>query len=316
MLVDVNVDGAADALGMIWHPMDDQQSTHLVAVDGKSGRELWRSKSLGKYTDVNQSLIATSAGFVLVASPLGSVDAYEVKTGKAAWSGIGLGEKPQRICRTLEPGFLVVNTADKQGKKINLSSGELEEVSYNEECSQPWMRTANTSPKTRLNKWPYSRHDEPSRIGTMRPDWSIALEDDTFVAFGNKAEGTSVPMVGVYRIGQAETGDKAQARLEWVAVVPAGNPLAVDPGKPDFGHVEGGVVFVSYETKEDVLRVTAFEVGGGNRLWDVALPTPETGSERVSGISAVGESVFVSTWTRLHVLSRNDGSPLFRYGGM
>jgi len=316
LVVDVNGDGVGDAVGWARYVMDDDRAS-LTAVDGKSGDALWESENLGKYGDLIQSKVALAGGTLIVANALGSADGFDVKSGKRKWSGATLGEKPQRLCRA-DDESLFVDTAGKVRKRIGAGDGSVSDATFEDACNAPPTMTANWSPGTYINKHPNKQLPQPRYFGEMGVDWTLRFGSDVWLAFGTKRKGTRVPMVVRYKIEKMPTERHQEPTVEelWSVVVPSGNPLAADPSAPSIAGVDADAVAIGYETKDDVNRIALFDLASGNRLWDAALPKKEHGSEVLSGIVVTKSRVYVSTWTRLIVLSRANAERHFIFGDL
>ncbi|MBT8496424.1 MAG: PQQ-binding-like beta-propeller repeat protein [Deltaproteobacteria bacterium] len=305
-VADVNGDGTADIVGLV-HDVQGDDATRVIVYDGKSGDSLWESQSFGQFRDVSQAKIGVAGNRVVLALTSGSAAALDLATGKLAWKGAPLGEKAARLCAAGDEQ-VAVETADKRRVVLALTDGAVrsDEASEGDQRCEPlWGRDRDSQRGLYVSRFPYRSHKNPGELGDqMNVDWSMTTGDGVFIALGTKKKGTRIPFVGAYQ----STDGEAVTKVLWASQVPGQNPLDADTGDPDHASVSDGVAYVGYETKDDVVRVAAFEVATGKRLWDAAIPKPERGSQNISGLGALPDAVVVSTWTGLFVLERKDAS--------
>lgn len=318
MVADINGDGVGDIIGLARN-IQGADSTRLIAYDGTSGDKLWSSQPQGKFGDVQQGKTAISGGVVIHAAITGTAMGFDLGTGAVKWQGVSLGEKAERLCSAGE-GQVFVDTADQ--RRITIATGDGAVVSEmersrDERCQPLWSLIPNSQPGLTISRFPFRQADHPDALGeTMRVDWSLRAKGGPAIALGSKKKGTNIPFIGGYwpSLGQDIDSKSLETRILWTSEVPAERPLDADTGGPTHACIGDSVAYVGYETKDDVVRVAAFEVETGKRVWDVATPKPARGSLVLAGVAVHGERVYVSTWTNLHILDRTSGKVLLRIG--
>lgn len=319
MLADANGDGALDIIGLIRQiPGDD--STRMVAFDGKTGKELWRGPVLGVFRDIQEGRLGTAGGVILFAQASGNLAGFDVRTGTQLWTGTALGEKAKRMCAGPD-GTVFIDLADEQRVPIQLADGSKGAAEDGKRPCEPiWSLTANAQPDTRVSRWPfYDRTPHPDSLGeNMRVEWTLQMGSGPVIALGAKRKGTAVPELGAYAPLPEVDPDSRPSTVTveplWLTEVPAKNPLDAKSGAPDHAAIGDGAVVVGYSTKGDVLKIAAFELESGVRRWEVSVPEPAHGSNVLAGLAVADGLVWVSTWTALHVMDAKTGGPRFRVG--
>ena len=104
----------------------------------------------------------------------------------------------------------------------------------------------------------------------------------------------------------------AGKRATWTAAIPAQDPLTASFEQKNLALSDSAVFALYTAGGSDSVRLTAFEIATGKRLWDRAIPTG-TGFVAV-GLSWSGDTVMLSTWQQLRAFSVVDGSDRFTIG--
>lgn len=349
MVVDVTGDGVADIIGRILYFRKAPNTTY-AAIDGKTGGRLWETPAY-KSSDLSQSATAVVDGVWLLADSVGTLHAFNAKDGNKKWK-IPMGERVDTICGA-ENGFALIKLKDKRVRKVNLSDGGVGDMSSDPPC-RAVPSGERDAPPTGLRwatKGPRSGGKKVSQLPGMYA--SKVLErpsDGLLLALGNRRPGTRVPVIARYELNTdpdalkpPERPDRRslsrseysqalreyslkrrewyrrrnenQGKLLWKADVPGVHALKASTSTPEHVGVAQSVVVVPYKMRSSrAIRVAAFALSDGKRLWDVELPKKQSGSSSIEH-TAVGKTrVFVSTDEHLIALSLADGKILFTVG--
>jgi DNA-directed RNA polymerase subunit RPC12/RpoP len=291
VLGDVNGDGVADVIGRAYFATGDG-SGRLVAHDGATGQELWRSEVYSKDSPLAGSLVA-AGGLVFLVKTDAQVIAYDLTSGKRRF-GVGLPEKASGFCAA--DGGLRIQTADGGEAHID-EQGAVTRVESDEECWEVNRDgSRSTGPGHRLIK----RGTFPELDG-MTVDWGFRRRDGAAVLLGYRAKGTPVPMLAAH----------AGAVDFWIQEIPASDPLRAATGAVRVASTAGDRVVVAYAPDAKAeggwgwgSRLTAFSLADGRRLWDVKIPTHRGNA---LGVQGTPDRVYVSSAGRLHIFSATDG---------
>tara|TARA_R110002096_G_scaffold239101_1_gene430744 strand:- start:113975 stop:114979 length:1005 start_codon:yes stop_codon:yes gene_type:complete len=276
--IDANDDGFADPLGFAMHVSARDEYTTLMAVSGKDGSVLWESKSFGKLGNVASARIITTKNALFVAQDAGRLRGFNKNTGEATWA-TQLPEKADRFCPGSDASHVVIETAGDEWLTLNTGDGSL---SQHEPAMDCLPLTALTMEYPEGNTKGVSEYEEYEKLSEMRVHHVFQwVGSDVAIAFGSRAKGTDVPMIGAYRI--------ADNQPLWTSEVPARNPLSARTGAPN-GQINAEVAAVVYE-QNDVPRISVFRIADGTRLWDIAVPQ----RWGVAGLAIDNDRLFVSS---------------------
>lgn len=297
IFVDVNGDGARDAIGLVRYVLDGDRMM-LGAIDGKTGALLWESERLGTYTETYQGhLYAPPAGTgparLLFAHPRGELHAFEVKTGARAWTR-QLGERVKSLC--LEGDALALALINGQWLRVDPTGGQV----------APRARPGKGCASLRqdgdeLDDGPDVRTSR-ARVrvaGMSRGDVLEHVPSGVVVAAGSRSPGTSVPMLA--RVD-------ADGGARWKAEVPAEDPF---DARAERHTISATRACSLYAHGVRGYHVTCFGLEDGSRLWDRELVADHI---VVRGLSDVDGTVFVSAWGHLYGLDGATGAPRFAAG--
>ena len=330
LLTDVNADGAEEAIVLVSRYEEGASRTRIAACDGRSGDFRWTSEELvGRSAYQLKNAIFETA--LLVADDAGRLTAYRTTDGTKLWS-IAVGDKVERYCEATAAGRARLRIQDESFEDVELSTGARHKVAGKPEC-----KPANADERPRELGHPRTWKSEvmPSQIesygcGSTRfmGTWNFVLEDrcaprlkvdterlagfqpgsigrhsDGYLIVGYKSPGSRVPMAGFARPG----------KLVWSSPLPASDALEFSEGSPSKLAIAGDVVVLSYTYRSGSrARATAFQIGSGNRLWDVELSKALGG--RPEHLAASAESVFIVGDSALVALKLTDGKQRFLVG--
>lgn len=301
-LFDVNGDGVADVIGKS-QALGGSQSW-LVALDGRSGKELWRSNALPEDA-TDSSAIRGLAGSVFISvDSLGKVQAYQAKTGQPAWAAL-LGEKARQMCHG--DSFVRITTDDRQSHELSLTNGQKLSDKSKAPCASMPVSRSDGGIGYRMASWSeYGALGLPSlhAIEGMRADRAI-VPDGGKRAFllGSRSPGSQVSMLA------AVEGKK----VLWKTLVPAVDPLTTDVNvTTQIGAWAGQRVVVPYQLKGSKgMRMAAFDTKTGTREWDVPIHDK---SQVETGIAMTERDIYYASWTTLYVLAADTGELRFKVG--
>jgi len=292
---EIDGDGQLEILGYVNILRGGEPRTHFAAYDGATGRQLWISPDLGAHAEVMESQLGIVDGRVLYADAGGKLTAYQLADAKPLWS-VALGERVRDICAA-GPGLAIVVTADAQARQVTLADGSLEPATRPAECISSTPLLAVQADKRSKGVRDRSREREPLPTVPGMKVHDVLRPSGVSLLLGNKSPGTRVPMIAAYSDGA----------VRWTALVPAGDPLKANEGAVELASADGEQVFALYGMQDSNadLRIAAFSMTDGRRLWDEPVPESDTGD--VSEVVAVGDRLLVSHWTYLRVYDRATG---------
>lgn len=347
LATDVNGDGIADLVGKL-RGLDDINSVHLVAVDGASGKRLWRSEVLGAYQETYQGVVALLGDTLMFVNGRGLARSFSVAGGEAGWK-VNLAEKLETVCRH-QATFYVV-TADERWIAIDTASGKAAEAREPPSC-EPLPTDARDQPPanlTALDRFDRER-PKPSKLDGMYIGEHLVVEGHDRLALGYKSPGTSVPMVARYRVQSYEPPaelepaavpadeltrrqrrelrrrqraieranrkaiDDATFEVMWKSQVPSRDPLGASSSRIELVglSLESDCVVVPYEVRNQPIHVACLSYETGEHRWDVALP--KAFIDRLSGLAVTPKRAFVYVSSRVHALDLASGKRLFTVG--
>ncbi len=113
---------------------DQTQGSFLVAIDKDSGRELWRQPRPGRVESYSTPLLYPDANDPKQVIHVGSkwIDAYDLSTGKIAWTLPGVGVQPVSS-PVLAGDLLFVNAPNQASEPLEPFSSMLAEHDENED---------------------------------------------------------------------------------------------------------------------------------------------------------------------------------------
>ncbi|HEY8427548.1 MAG TPA: protein kinase, partial [Sandaracinaceae bacterium] len=260
MIADADGDGREDLIGTVLSISGSGDGdTSFAAFDGATGRQLWRSESLGSPESRTHSRSAIAEGTLLYANASGELYGYAIRTGRPSWR-VALGERVSRFCRA-EPGAALVETADERRTRVALADGSTRPAESGA-CDPlpndalPWSMGSPT-----WTRWEDLRHHHPE-LESMRPSASFRdPRTGRIVALGQRRRGTGIPMVALIEPGGG-----------WQQDVPGVSPLSAEADDPAAAAIDDTHVFLAYTMTGDApARLTSIALAGGRREWDVEL---------------------------------------------
>lgn len=291
VFVDVNGDGARDAVGIIRYVLEGDHM-NLGAVDAKTGKLAWQGESLGSYTEVYQGRIYATPSKLLFAHPRGELWGFEPKTGVRAWMR-QLGERVTSVCDA--GGQMVVSLANNQWLDLDLGSGQITPRKRPAGCKK-LRNTDDDEPKGGPDVAATSAGGGVP--GMDRGEVMGHTASGVIVVSGSRTPGTSVPML-------ARMVDKKPA---WKVEVPSEDVMNA---RAERFCVSGERACSVYDTDKSGVRITCFGVADGARAWDQVLGETHV---VIRGLADVDGTVFLSTWGKLFALDGATGKPRYVFG--
>lgn len=305
---DLDGDGVHDIIGRV----ETIQPEHVAAIgafDGRTGKRMWVSETIGLRSDVFQGPMALAGDVVVVGDGGAGLRAYAARDGSARWN-IRLNEKVELLCAGAADGQVLVRTADERLHPIALADGAVQpSVAAKDQACRllPSDAMRGDAPHRQHWAWHNEFRDLVPRGGLDGMDADEAVHhvpSGVVIALGHKQPGSRIPMIARY------TGKGGDVKALWIATVPGGDPLQAYESDPEPEHVDlnEDVVVVGYQTKRThEYRVTAFAMADGARLWDVALP----GTAPLASVNASPTHALVSRWDGLYVYDLRTGEPTY-----
>lgn len=297
MVTDIDGDGDLDVVGPAQRGRGD---IFLVALDAKTGEKLWSSEKLGDHGTAVQGLFAASQGTALFFHETLGIIAYDGKTGETRWAISPLPEKVRHVC-VGEPGTVLLEMADQTFRTLALADGRTSSVPA-ADCKHA---TTDNQPFPAEQDVVEPRH---ATAGMVRAEYAVKV-GDRWLVVGDKAKGTSVPML-VSSKTLPDTFDVGNpSPVEWETQIAALEPLEAD-AEEDHVAVSDTAAFAAYELGDDTNRLTAIELSTGRRLWDVEIDRDAP----LSSVAYAEGRVFVALWSSLVVFDAKTGDEVDRVG--
>lgn len=303
LLHDINGDGIDDIVGLV-RDLRANDQMHLAAYDGSSGERLWQSPSLGGYSEVYQGTTFLASNLVLRSNSGGVIRAFDASTGAPTWS-TPLGEQILTLCTGPTPAEIDVLTRDDMVRRVVLATGAAAGATpapkgrpSRDDCGKaaPVASTAQPDPTKETRSWKLYTLDGFKIRGAVH-------RGDVVIVRGEKATGTSVPMIG--RIAPDRTS------MIWQAQVAAQHPLT-SRSELEVTAMSKDLAFAVYEASElPAPHLTAFSLADGARRWDVKAPGYSRGT---SGIAVNQRAVLLSSGSTLQAFEIGTGKQLFAIG--
>lgn len=290
VLFDANGDGVADAIGGCSSSLASEDRW-FAALDGKTGKELWRIPGVPKSVTEGDSRRAIAGDRFITVDASGNVQAYSARNGSVLWKR-SFGMKTNELCAG--PGLVGVMTRDLQMRALSLDSGADMQSAPRSDCRPTWDSPGAGSPEHRVEPGPH------------KTDIAGVIWDSTLVPAGGDR---------VFHLGKgASTGNamvaavSADGKLLWKGLVPAIDPELTDGALPVSHYAAGRLVLIySTEFSHGPLRATCLDAESGKRRWDIAIP------DISHNAIAVSEKVFyiLEGSGRLVARAMADGSVLW-----
>ena len=318
----VDHDGAADLVGRVRY-IQDGDRVHLTAIAGATGDPLWESERLGGYGELGPGLIAIRGELVLLAGVGDRLDGFERATGARRWS-LAMGDKVETVCAGPGDDEVVVMTADERWWLVDAAGGKRPTTALlrferpfpfrGRELAR-FRAVGSVAPPDLCQRLDNRSWDGPvgllslgsratlPRLPGVDVRRLIRRPGGMTIAIGARTPGTPVPMLAAL--------DRDAVR--WSIAIPSSTPLEA---RADDAHValSDRVVTVVYQVPGPTpVRVAAFALADGIRTWEAAVPAART-STSVTGVTAIGGLVVVTTSTGLFAFDVGTGRLRFRIG--
>lgn len=286
LIADLDGDRVLDLVGR----RRDYSADEIAAVvlDLETGREKWRSESLGTYSDTYLGRLFRVVDLLMFVSEKGEVVALELASGKRRWKA----RLPERVVSVCDAGdAMVVTTKDRVRRALRTADGELIDV--------PDGNCAAVA-DDREERQEQAEHDVEEAAG-LQSAYAYPGPDGTRVLAGTRAIGSRVAQLAL--VG-------ADGKVRWTADLPA-DPLAVMERKASAVGVGESLVCGSYYTDSVAKpeRLACLTLADGGRRWDVVL-----GDDSVSALQIADRTVLVSTSGLLEARDAATGDVRWRYG--
>lgn len=294
ILADADGDGLPDVVGRMRHLHDGDRVT-IAAFDGRSGKPLWQSEALGTYSDGLQAALGLADTTLLFASSGGELRAYSLRGGKPIWRAT-LPEKVKSFCAGESSRDVFIRLADDATVSVGLRDGLVASPAAGDAGACKRLPDDGANPES--GDW----GDDGSRSAPegMRVSYAArAPGGGPVVLFGERAKGTSVPMIAaIYE----------DASRSWKSDLPAERPLETSAERAGAGAaVTSSRAFAAYQPPGPSPHVLVCFDLAGRRQWEK--PFPDT--EPLTSIQAIEERVFVSQWGHLTAYDTRTGDVAF-----
>jgi outer membrane protein assembly factor BamB len=260
-------------------------SLYFALVDTKTRSEVWRTPSLGSYSEGYQGAHALIFGNRAVyTDSRNSIHIVDLATGHEERTGT-FSDRARRLC-ALSTTQVIVDTSDEKPVSFDLTSGVRKQI------------TTKELPPTCRDRF----HVDVAH--PQVPGFSIRgslSEGSTMVAWGYKAPGTST--VSVFGL------DPKSKSVRWQSVLAPSSVSANEGSGGEFARLVSGRLFIEYKARDtdDENHLAAFDASSGKRLWDTALQGIFS-VDSVEGIGASDQHVYVHRMSIIDVLDAKEGT--------
>jgi serine/threonine protein kinase/outer membrane protein assembly factor BamB len=299
IVADANGDGAVDVVGSVNRlTAQGELTSHFAVYDGRDGRQLWMSESLGSSESRHPSSTTVAGNTLLYASSQGTLHGYDLASGRPRWN-IPLGERVAHFCAA-DAAHVVVVTTDERRTDVSLGDGSARPAPSGTRARLRDDGYASVRDSGISSSWEeIDTWNEDVDVEGMSVDAALRDPNGGALAIGQRNIGTRIPMV-------AHVGTSA-----WRLDVPNGSPLSAEADGPATGAIEGRTIFLAYTMNQGPAHVTAVEIDGGRRLWDTALT--ESHFDPSNAVVA-GDLLVLALGASLVALNARDGSRRFVVG--
>lgn len=294
VLQDVDGDAVLDAVGLVRYVLAGDVC-HLAALSGATGARLWQSPPLGTYNEVYTGQVFAAGDAILFATA-GRLDRFAAADGAKGWS-LQVQDKVEALCR-LDGDRVAVELANQAWQEVSLVDGAARPSPGVERCERlPSSDPRRGDPRATIEDT-RGRGSIPGMRASaqLRPagaPWRLVI--------GVRSSGTSVPML-------ARLDGK---RTVWSVDLPVDGALEASPSGPDLLAASDTAACAAYQVQgRSQAHLTCFDLGTGERRWDVEVPqtTP------LRGLALGGDRVYLSGWGALQVFDAGTGAHLRTIG--
>jgi PQQ-like domain len=268
--------------------LSPNDSLYFTLVDAKTRTEIWRTPSLGTYTEAYQGSHAIAVGtHAVYTDPHNKLHILALATGVEERSGT-FSDRARRLC-SISPAQVIVDTSDEKPVIFDVTTGVRKPA------------TEKDVPATCHSRFHPARSQ---RALPQVPGFSMrgSLSEGAFsVAWGYKSPGTST--VSVFGLDP-----KTQA-VRWQSVLASNTVSATEGSGGEHAQLISGRLIIDYKAQntDDENRIAAFDAATGKRLWDTGL-RGIFAVDSVEGIGANETRVYVHRMGIIDILAAKNGA--------
>jgi hypothetical protein len=245
----------------------------------------------------------------LAVDELGKIQATHIANGLPAWAGL-LSDKAESFC--LDGTSAIIEAGDKTYTRFDLATGRKSAVELGSAkkptCTQVYGGDRETTPRYRIVDWPDFRARNLPELnhlpGMAAHRALVPAQPGLSFELGTREPGTQVAMIAAIQDG----------KVLWKDIVPGVDALSTDVNVTTIIAASDGTnVVIPYGMKsgQNGVRMACFDAKSGKRVWDVQI---HKSSNVQRGIAIEAGRVYYSSWTKLYVLSLQDGKALYDIG--
>jgi outer membrane protein assembly factor BamB len=294
----VNADAIDDLLMLGRFYGDSDSRVHLVAIDGATGKRIWKSIDFGSVGDNNahtRTRTAVQGANIVVTDYRASARILELASGRELRS-ITLSDIGKAICPDPSDANKVwIEVAD--GKHVNLTLADAKlSASKKRPAGCPDLRGPHASSCRDHVGSATCSFERIAPRGGMRIE-TVLSADDQRIGLGRKYPGTAVPMVA----GLAGKKTSWSRRL----VEDVNQEVTSSPSK--LSDLAAGRLFIAYELANDDHRLVAIDAKSGSNIWDVAIPAAGRRGPRLETMAASPSHLFIGANEHLFIFDAATG---------
>ena len=254
----INGDAIEDPLFLARTVLQNDQF-HVVAFDGATMSELWRTEPLGNFSQAHQYTHAAVVGNrVVVTDFRGRALLLDLASG-APVATAQLPDRAKALCGSPSGGTVLwVEVDNGQNATIDTATG------FVQQAPQSPFGAGCPSPRD-LSLPPAQTATATVQLPGFVPS-EVLTDGTSTVAVGQRAAGIRVPMV----VGLSPQGGAPQWQIVPLSVDEA--LYVEDSSHPTTFRLGAGRLLVSYSLQNDEGRLVALDARSGARLWESAVP--------------------------------------------
>lgn len=296
---DLNGDGVEDVIGLRWDANNKRAALHVVANDGKTMGELWRSEGYPAQWAGRSTFLLRHGTRLFMTDGEGNLRVFGLSTGSfSTFADVPL---PAQLCGVHDDPRVFLQTAYPADGWFIDPEGRREAGKRPERCDAIVQLPSCDNDKTtvcRPKQW-------PAFLAAERESGSVDLFEDHSAGVAIKSPYAFGASSGGWTIWGYEP--KTRKKRYEVSTVFAGDVLHA---KPDLNtKVSAGRVFVYYQQKNGSWRLGARDAASGEVLWKIEPPRAEMGTTFMN-MHATDKRLYVALDHRLEVFDAATGTSL------
>lgn len=283
------------------------------SVHDVDGSLRWRTESLGDYSSAYQSSFCGVLGdAMIVTDGVGTLRVFALASGEQLHQH-SLTDVVDYLCVppksvveapvSGEPAQVWVHQIDERASFLDPETGELTEAKERPQWCFRSRHDAFTAASgggdwsDAIREGRRDPRNPRKKLASPFPEVEgaklefLAVDGDQAVALGHKAPGTKVPYAVAF--------DPNTKEIRWQAATPS-VPKTTVRDEEKFGVIANGRYVTTYGAGNEDWRITAFDLQGGERVWETTL-RPIFAVDSLNGLVSGGTHVFLVRTSSLEI---------------